>query len=449
MEVVDENIKIRIEVDWAEILKKWNPWWIFGRVPENKTNIIRGEILRDLKKFISIKEIFCITGVRRCGKSTLLYQVIDFLINEKIDPKNILYFNLDEPFGKRDIHLLDSIYSTFLELNNPHGRKYIFFDEIQNIDGWEKWLKKYYDQSTDEIKFVITGSNSSMLRDSLSRLLTGRMIAKTIYPLSFKEYLEFKNFGLKDKDYQKEEIRYHFSKYLQIGGFPEVVLEEDDDINRERLKEYFDSIVLRDIVVSRKIREASKLTDLVRYLATNISNPISYNKISSAINLNINSIKEYLNYCEQAYLLFQLGLFSYSFRESVAIQKPKKIYCIDNGLRNSASMVFSKDEGRLAENLVFLELKRRGKEIYFWKGKNEIDFVVREKNNILTVINVCYSDSINEREIKSLIEFKNEFKRQHVRLIILTRDTRKVGEGIEYIPLWRWVMEQWNLKEEQ
>ncbi|MCL7411484.1 MAG: ATP-binding protein [Methanosarcinaceae archaeon] len=423
-----------------EIVKRWNPWWLHAKVPESKKRIARLKIVDEIVKLLNIKEIICISGVRRCGKSTILYQIIDHLVDSGVKPTNILYFNLDEPFEDKDINILDSIFEKYIEINNPAGRKYIFLDEIQNIENWEKWLKKYYDLYDNDIKFIITGSNSTMLSDKLSTLLTGRVISKTVYPLSFREYLGFVEFELRDIDVQKNELVHHFLNYLNKGGFPEVVLENDVDINHMRLKEYFDSILLRDIVVSKKIRESSKLIDLANYSLTNISALLSYMKISTAIGLSVSSIKEYLLYLEQAYLIFQLNFFSYSMKTSLAIQKPKKIYCIDNGLRNAASFKFSPGEDKLAENITFIELKRRGLEVYYWKGSREVNFVVKNRDNSLTGINVTYSDIIEERETKALLELKEQFGDQVSELILITRNVSKSENGITYVPVWKWVL---------
>lgn len=424
-----------------EIIKRWNPWWLHGRVPESKTRIVRPETLGGIVKLLGIKEIICITGVRRCGKSTVLYQLIDHLIEDGTSPTNILYFNLDEPFEDKSISILNRIFESYIEINNPTGQKYIFLDEIQNIENWETWLKKYYDLYDTDIKFVITGSNSTMLSDKLSTLLTGRIISKTVYPLSFTEYLEFVEFELNDADVQRSEVIHHFLNYLNRGGFPEVVMEDDADINRMRLNEYFDSILLRDIIVSKKIRESSKLIDLANYSLTNISALSSYMKMSKAIGLSVGSIKEYLLYLEQAYLIYRLNFFSYSLKTSLAIQKPKKIYCIDNGLRNAASFKFSSDEGKLAENSVFVELRRRNFDVYYWKGKREVDFVVKRRDNTLMGVNVTYTDVIDEREIKSLLEFKENFGERVSELILLTRNVDKSDRGITYIPIWKWLLE--------
>jgi hypothetical protein len=423
-----------------EIVKRWNPWWLYDKVPELKKRITRPETLDGITKLLDIKEIICITGVRRCGKSTMLYQIIDHLIENGIAPKNILYFNLDEPFKDKSISILDNIFENYVEINNPTGRKYIFLDEIQNIENWEKWLKKYYDLYDIDIKFVITGSNNTMLSDRMSTLLTGRVISKTVYPLSFMEYLGFAGFELKDTDVQRSEIVHHFLNYLNNGGFPEVVLETDIDINHMRLNEYFDSILLRDIVVSKKIRESSKLIELANYSLTNISALLSYMKISKAIGLSVSSVKEYLLFLEQAYLIYQLNFFSYSIKTSLAIQKPRKIYCIDNGLRNAASFKFSSDEGKLAENSTFIELKRRNFDVYYWKGRKEVDFIIKNRDNTLIGINVTYTDVIDKREIKALLEFKENFQGRISELILLTRNVEKFEDGITYVPIWKWLL---------
>ena len=423
-----------------EIIKRWNPWWLYGRVPESKTRIARPETLGGIAKLLDIKEIICITGVRRCGKSTVLYQLIDHLIEDGVNPVNILYFNLDEPFEDKSISILDRIFESYIEINNPADQKYIFLDEIQNIENWETWLKKYYDLYDTDIKFVITGSNSTMLSDKLSTLLTGRIIPKTVYPLSFTEYLKFVEFELNDADVQRSEVIHHFLNYLNRGGFPEVVLEDDADINLMRLNEYFDSILLRDIIVSKKIRESSKLIDLANYSLTNISARLSYMKMSKAIGLSVGSIKEYLLYLEQAYLIYQLNFFSYSLKTSLAIQKPRKMYCIDNGLRNAAAFKFSSDEGKLAENSVFVELKRRNLDVYYWKGKREVDFVVKGRDNTLMGVNVTYTDVIDEREIKALLEFKENFGERVSELILLTRNVERSEDGITYLPTWKWLL---------
>ncbi len=424
--------------DLKLLLKQWNSWWVDHTVPETKTKIQRDFYLKKITKLLNTKEIICLSGVRRCGKSTLIYQTIAYLLDNNINPKNIFYFNFDTILETKNPDLFNKVIDAYVQLNNPKGKKYFFFDEIQNVPNWEKHIKSNYDLYED-IKFIISGSNSTMLADKLSTLLTGRMFSINIYPLSFKEYLKFNDFSIKDIDLQKNQIKYHLNNYFHKGGFPEVVLEKDNSINEQRLKEYLNSILLKDIVISKNIRESSKLIDLTVYCLSNISAPLSYNSISKALTININTLKEYMFFLQQAYLMYQINYFSYSVKQSVSIQKPKKIYCIDTALRDATAFKFSSDAGKIAENIVFLELKRKDMQIYYWSDHFEVDFVVKNKNNKLTAVNVTYTNDIPEREIKAL----NDMRKKHKEIdkcIIITKDIEHIENNVYFIPLWKWLL---------
>lgn len=409
-------------------------------MPESKKLIPREQKVQQIAKLLPVKEAVILTGVRRGGKSTLIYQVIDYLLRKGTSPENILYFNFDEPLEEKTVKTINDVHDAYRQLKNPKGRVYLFFDEIQNIPQWEQWVKKHYDLHGKNMKFILTGSNATMLSEDMAKLLTGRIFTITVSPLSFREFLIFNNIEIRDFDVQRNELMHYLEKYLTKGGFPEVVLEKDDDINTQRLREYFDSILLRDVVTSRNIRETAKLRDLAGYTLANISSLLSYNKISKAIGLNINTLAEYLHYLETSYLLFQVRFFSYSVKESSLQQKPRKIYTVDNGLRNAVAFTFSKDMGKLAENLAYLCLKRAYGIIYYWKGHGEVDFVVKHRDQRLTAINVTTGKTIPEREILALLEFKRRFKRTK-ELILLTGDIEKIERGIAFVPLWKWVLQ--------
>ena len=176
------------------------------------------------------------------------------------------------------------------------------------------------------------------------------------------------------------------------------------------------------------------------FLITNFTSPISLRNVRNSLGVSYDLIKDYLSYFKEAFIFFTLEHFSYSLKEQKTLAS--KIYCIDNGLRNAVSFKFSKDEGRLVENLVFLELKRKGNEIYYWKNskQEEVDFIVKNKDNSLDAINVSYSDDINERELKSLLKFKESFKKTK-ELIVITKDIEKKQQDINFIPLWKWLLE--------
>jgi len=415
-----------------EIILEWNEFWKKEYKPR--------EIIQDISKVVG-KEVIDLIGVRRSGKSTILALLIKKL---KLKEDQVLYINFEEPafVNYYSLELLDKILEVYKININSDKKPYIFLDEIQLIPEWEKWVRKIRDLNSAYL-FVI-GSSSKLLSKEFGTALTGRHISFQIMPLSFKEYLSFKNKKLpKNKlDLVKKRITYmkEFNKYLINGGFPEYTLNEDSQL----LKNYYDDILYKDIAVRHNIRDLNALRKLANYCITNISNPISYNSLRNLFKLSLDSIRNYIAYLEEAYLLFTVSIFSYSLK--VQEQNPKKIYTIDNGLRNAVSFKFSEDKGRLAENLVFVELKRKLLEIYYWKENGEVDFVIKNKDNSLNLINVCFDNKIPEREIKSIKEFITKYPKIKIKnIIVITNNLEKEekinGKLIKCIPLWKWLLE--------
>lgn len=423
-----------------EKLNEWNSWW------ENK------ELIKDLRgrhrpkydlliNSLDIKEITIITGVRRAGKSTLMYQMIYNLLEKGINPIQILFINLEDKKLTEDS--LEDIYLSYRENINPDKKAYIFLDEIHKKQGWESWIRKKYDLKTND-KFVISGSCSYLLKKEYSTLLTGRNLAFDVFPLSFEEFLLFKEINLNKNNLKKGiilektklSILRNLKEYLNIGGFPEIVFKQKE-YKMKVLKQYFDDILFKDII-DRYNLNSQKTNDLALFLITNFTSLISLRNIRNSLKISYDTTKNYLSHYEDVFLFFKINYFSYSLKEQKSVAP--KIYCIDNGLRNAVSFKFSKDEGKLAENLVFIELKRRDKEIYYWKNpKQEVDFIVKNKNQNLTAINVSYTNEIKEREVKGLSEFKKFFKKCS-KLILLTKDLEKKEKGIHFIPLWKWLL---------
>ena len=423
-----------------ENLTEWNPWW------ENKDYIeeLKGkprEHYFSLVNSVKIREITIITGVRRAGKSTLMYQMIDALLKKGISPDQILFVNLEDNKLIKDS--LDDIYHCYRLHINPDKKSYIFLDEIHRKKGWELWIRKRYDLKTDN-KFVISGSCSYLLKKEYSSLLTGRNLTFEVFPLSFEEFLSFNGLSIDKNNLKKGIITEkkkmlvlkHFMEYLNIGGFPEIFF-RPKEYRFRILKQYFDDIIYKDIV-DRYNLNSQKTKDLALFLITNFTGLVSLRNVRSSLSLSYDTIKDYISHYEEAFLFFAMDHFSYSFKEQKTFAS--KIYCIDNGLRNAVSFKFSKDEGKLAENLVFIELKRREKEPYYWKKKGEVDFVFKKNGNSIAAMNVSYSDEIDKREISSLIEFKKKFSKTK-ELVLLTKDTEKIEKNIKYIPLWKWLLE--------
>lgn len=413
-----------------EHLNNWNPWWAAKEVPEAFRGRARA-IDPLIFKAIPEREIIALTGIRRSGKTTIMYQIIATLL-QKYKPTQLFYVNLDDEILKKET--LESIYQFYRQQKNPDEFAFVFLDEVQNVDHWQQFLKKYYDLR-ENVKFIISGSSAQLLLGEFSTLLTGRNFTFTISPLSFREYLDFAQVDYaQETTMAKSKIINELHRYLEFGGFPEVYF-KDKDLKGMLLKQYFDDIIYKDIVKRHTIN-AKKVTDLAVYLLTNMANPFTIRKIRNFTGLSMDSINDYISYLKDAFLIIPLDHFSYSLKESAHL--PKKSYAIDCGLRNIAGFRFSGDIGRLAENCVRAELFRQN-EVYYWKGKGEVDFVIKYKDHSLTAINVSFTDEVENREIKALEEFQEKFKKAKD-LILLTQDTEERRGDVRLIPLWKWLL---------
>jgi len=418
----------------------WNPWW--QNSADLFENLQNRNALEDIKPLFARKEVTSITGVRRSGKTSLMYLLIQHLLKTQ-KPETVMYVNLDDPAFKDST--LDEIFEAYKELMPFKGKRYLFLDEIQNNENWEQWLKKCYD-SFQDIKIVISGSNSSLLQTEYSTYLVGRSLSYEVFPLSFPEFLQFKDVKIAnyaDLIANKSLIKNLLEEYFKFGGFPEVVMENDENMKFTLLKEYYNAIVFRDVIARYEIRERKKMERLGVYLLTNIANMLSGRSLEKTIGLNVHTIQEYLDDLEEAYLVFFVNHFSYSLKSQYTY--PRKVYCIDLGMRGAISFRFSADLGRLLENMVFLKLRSMG-EVYYWKdGKTDIDFILKKGEDITALYQVCYTlDDLKtrKREEVSLIETMEHFKMDYG--YIITWDHEEVIKNdvgtIEYLPLWKWIL---------
>lgn len=390
------------------------------------------------------QKVISLIGPRRVGKTFYFYQLINNLIKNNVDPGQILYINFEDerilPLNVKDLSLiLEAYYELYPE--NTDKTLYFFFDEIQNTDNWELFIRRVHDKKN--VKIYVTGSSSKLLSKEIATSLRGRTLSYYLFPLSFEEFLRFRQVTL-NKDFEYTNARFKvkklFTEYLYGGGFPEVVLEAKE-LKQSILQNYFEMLIYRDLVERFSIRNTHLLKSLVKFLITNIGTTFSVNSYYKTIKKDIpvgkDTLMEYLSYLEEINLIYLIPIFSYSLKKQQV--NPRKVYCIDNGLRNAVSFMFSKDAGRLAENLVFLELKRRNKEPYYWKNKGEVDFVIKDRDSSLTAINVSYTAEVDERETKTLLEFSDEFLPKVKELILLTKDLEKTEHGIKFLPLWKWL----------
>ncbi len=428
-----------------EILVEWNPHW----KGEAESKLIERELLKDIGKCLERKEILGFIGVRRSGKTTLMSILINRL-SSKIPPKNILFVKCDDDRVQKE-NLIDDAIKSYRELINPEGKIFVFIDEVQEVDKWENTLKRIYDLKKD-MKLIISGSNFSMLKEDFSYRLAGRIAYFEVYPLSFREFLKTK-LMIKDKISafsKKNEIKHHLFEYMELGGFPEVVLENNVDTKKQLLQFYFDTIIYRDIIKKRGIRNAAKLEKMVNLLLQNISNTMNFSKVGKDSSLSVDTVGEYAANLKDAYLVFNVPVFSFSVKAQEI--NPKKIYCIDSGIRNIKGFRFSLDYGRIAENIVFIELKRRNfsdplSRIFYWhdKKQRETDFLLMNELKIREALQVCWDISqpeVKEREVEGLLCALNEFDLKSG--LIITEDYEGeeiIGDKrITYMPLWLWLM---------
>jgi predicted AAA+ superfamily ATPase len=431
-----------------EILRDQNYWFKDFSYEEY---IEREQYIVKMKELLISKSITIITGPRRTGKTVLLKQTIKKMIEEGVDREQILYLDLEDYrlYSHHSLELLSAVLETYKENINPKNNVYFFIDEIQNIEGFEHFLRTEYDRDTKaKIKFIITGSNSKLLSKELGTLLTGRTSTLNVYPFSFVEYLLYHNVKINTSSFftlesQKNEIKQLFNKYVDFGSIPEFL---DETKPYDRLNEYIENIIFKDIVVRFNIRNARLVKEMAIFLATNIARIYSINKLAKTFKCSVNTIQEYLFDLEQAYLFFYLRQYSYSYKEHIKSQS--KAYCIDTGLAYATGFQFSRNHGRLLENAVFIELKRRKSDIYYHKGARtgiECDFLIKEGLHITNVIQVTESltnPKTKKREINGLLDAAQQYGLKDG--LILTDneyvDTIQDGICIHVRPIWFWML---------
>lgn len=346
-----------------------------------------------------------ITGVRRGGKSTLLHQLLHTA------GKDGYYLNFEDPrlyeFEKNDFARL---YSLLQEL----GCKTLFLDEIQQVPEWERYVRHLLD---NDYRVVITGSNASLLSKELGTKLTGRHLSHELFPFSYAEFLQFT---------QAENNEKQLLKYLKQGGFPEYLKQNRDEI----LQLLLEDILLRDIAVRYALRDVKSLQRLGWYLLSNVGKLFTASRLMSLVELKSKSaLLEYLNYLEDAYLFFYIPKFDYSQRKQLI--NPRKVYAIDTGIVQVNSGSYTEDIGRKLENMVFLALRRKYKNICYFSQKYECDFVVLERDECKMLVQVCYelTPDNQEREINGLLEAMTFFKHTHGSIVTLNQNDQIETDG--------------------
>ncbi len=369
---------------------------------------------------INIPFAIILSGIRRCGKSTLLRQLM-----QKVG--GFYYFNLEDSrltdFKVNDFEKLDQIFHE--EYGNQN---YYFFDEVQNVEKWELFVRRLVDLKKH---VVVTGSNASLLSKELGAKLTGRHITYEVFPFSFKEAAKLYDTA-PDLDF--------FAKYLLNGGFPEYNKLNQANILQELLKD----ILARDITSRYNIRNQKALRELAIYLLTNIGKQFTYNSLKKNFKLgSIHTVISFINYFEDAYMIFTIPKFDFSMKKMLV--NPKKVYSVDNGLSIKNSASFFDDKGRLLENLVFINLRKKNKDIFYFQEEHECDFLIREGIKIVQAIQVCYeiNGDSKERELAGILEAMKKFKLKEGLILTYNQEDRFEVGGliIRAVPIWKWILE--------
>lgn len=387
----------------------------------------------DLDAYISGSQIIVVSGVRRCGKSSLLRIIRNKMM---LKEDEYCYINFDDERLIPYAGIMDDIYALHLEIYRT--KPVFFFDEIQTIEGWERFLNRMYE---DDHKIFVTGSNARLLSSEISTSLTGRNKVIELYPFSFEEFLRFKNRRFSKNLSTKETalLRSYFTEYMEYGGFPLVLKDNDKSI----INSWFQDILYRDIMARYRIQQMDEIKQMALFLLSNTAKLFSYKTIQSVSDIKSTStVKQYLQYFEQSFVFFYLKKFDFSVKKQ--IMNSRKLYSIDNLLSAKMGFRVSNDTGRMIENMVFLELRRRGKEVYYYSEKKECDFIIKEGIKPVEAIQVVHelTEENYSRELAGLQEAMEKLEIETGRILYFgsTINIDEKEMKINFEPVYWWLL---------
>jgi predicted AAA+ superfamily ATPase len=405
------------------VLIEQNPHWQ-GKFYKS----IKRDKLDKLISYLPLKQIITISGIRRCGKSTLVKQAINYLIQNRTNPKNILFLNLEHPFFlefKSNPNYLNTIFEEYLKLIDPKGKIYCVFDEIQYFQNWQVYIKNRYENS--DIKYIITGSNSTMLSNELNTLLSGRGLNIHLDTFSFTEFLDYKQIPYEKSEFDRLSYKIEISRakdeYLKWGGFYEVFNCEDETIKKDILISYAKNIIYQDIVPRYNIRNSLIVERLFFYLLSTTTGVLNYTTLSKTFEISDKTIKEYINYFEDVFLFKRID--KYHTKQKEQIKSSKKLYVLDNGFLQIAPK-FLNNFGTTLENSIFNILKSN-ENLTYLRDKKEIDFYTKD-----TLYQVSY-DIDDAKTLKRELSAFNHFDFKDTNKLLITYDTNDKIDDIEII----------------
>ncbi len=420
-----------------ESLSPWNPWWRVSRVPESLLGRVRHEakeVLDDLEG----PRAAVLTGIRRCGKTTLMYQVIQMLLEQGIHPHRVLYINLED--STFDGFSLEEMVSAFRQEFSAPGPHYLFLDEVQTRKDWARYVRVVVDQKRHRI--AITGSTSSLLAGRAGQLLTGRHATTQVHPLSYPAFLAFHGVQVPPAPLGKEDAD-HFvhqlDQYLERGGFPQPNL-EDEARSQKTLRDYFSDILERDLVVAMDL-DATRVRKLGAFLSRAPARPHTKSSLHRATGISRDAVRTYLEAFESSFLVQPCTRFVWSPKPQLAEQAPVKYYLADPGLRSTGT---GRDRGRLAENVAANALYAHNGVLHYWRSDHhEVDFVLDAGEGRLDAWQVTYTDDVPEREVAALVALWDALGvSRRGRRAVLTRNREGEQEGVPLMPLWKWLLGQ-------
>lgn len=415
--------------DLKKALDDWTAWFraAVGLCIERRQKIVHPN-----------EHALALVGVRRCGKT---YSAVS--LTKQLQDGSVFYFNFEDPIFYQDNHVqfLDALISVFVEYHRQTP-KWVILDEIQNMAGWERWVRKEVDLK--RFKIILTGSSSKLLSSELATAIAGRCHETTVWPLSFCEYLDFTH----QKPASSDEFLATLRDYMAWGGFPEVVLKTETPEKMRILSQYLNDIVLKDVISRHQLRHKRALDQILLHYFTNPSSLHSYSSLKKAYGIGTDTSAEYTGYLNEAFLVFEVTRFHPNLK--VQSRDPKKIYVVDTGLRNIYAQSPTEDYGKLAENVVFIALMRQGKKVHFFRHEKtgtEVDFVETHLGKPVSAIQVCYSDlkdeKTYERETQALLNCLEDL--QLSTGLILTQNREESitlnHKKIQLMPLYRWLIE--------
>ena len=399
---------------------------------------VKREALDKLISYLPLRQIITITGIRRCGKSTLAKQAINYLIESGVDAKNIFFVNLEHPLFLEYRHnpsYLHTIYEEYLKLINPTGKVYCIFDEIQYFDNWQVYIKSQYESS--DTKYIITGSNSSMLSNELNTLLSGRSLNIHLDTFSFREFLDYKDIDYRD-EFNRVKNKIHIERakdeYLKWGGFYEVFEVTDEIVKKEILTAYARNIIYQDIIPRYNIRNSEIVERLFFYLLNTATGVLNYTTLSKTFSVNDKTVKEYINYFEDVFLFKRIDKFHNKQKEQ--IKSSKKLYVLDSGFLQITSS-HSQNLGIALENTVFNTLNQSCENLTYLKDNKEIDF---KCNMRLYQVSYSMSDEkTRKREIGAFKFLDSENRFEHH---IITYDENCADDNVKIESFDAFVLEE-------